>query len=1178
MKICSTFDLICWIKVFQFKNLLISQLKTFELATHQIQNLWKQETINLVYTGKCKDKEIEYKFDSIKKVIDENEMLLFKTTLNELFTHVTQNLFASHFEETYHDFVFAKKMMLSIEKKDVATTISLMDMIAGILERDRLEEENKISTHERSLLRGHMLTMGVSLLNDSDLIIDPPDIKRRIQLRILNNVMKAGGLYWSSSILVPTIDIFLSTDWIGHILTHASPETELEYMSMLVQIPWRSLDNSVNSQQIKRILKSLDEIVKKTAPLNYVSLLTLIGKISAYICYIFPEYVVAVIDMLMNSRPPTRLANIANLCLFSWKYLDGNATLNLYSLLYMKGNKTTREYGNLSFEEKVTHRRWFTDLITTNFPFIEMIYRQDEKLFIANQKLWFPILRSFVEIAMHHEDTPNQDFDLPKLILEELVFFELQDFVQEHILKKLKEELNMAIESILKEIPRLYSVLIVDSNESADSSRLESLVDFTKLVADKTMITWLSKTISRKSVEQDSDPVVLTKSFFASKLHRSPKDQTALALKVFDSISWKQSDKLTIFKGILIVLGSYPKIPNLWRLNSLSRMVKQNVFKFDVNIIDAIFSIEQTDLILSFVKVSVAAAVIISYNRGQNVLTSRDGQEYNFNWFLNHLTQYTYDLSSSTPESVEDFNMYAPVIFEQTKKICKAFLGHSNSQSFVLLENFCDVLNKKFGTMSSFCTDYMKNTLTTQSKDLNLWFQFWTQFLYPRIIHATKPEATSQSWSDYPLDLLIHSCHLYGYKTKKLELNDLRLHITHFEQLISKGYLWVVYQLLNIAYPMVSDSIPIDKEYKEDYQSGLWLARETATLIQDPIFASLIWEFFFWVYFNESPKVNDQVVSDSVKSSMTKMFLKTSQSLDKDHDVVFSLLYRNFASWEPKLIFSSEKPSLMVPNESQCFLSFAELYKPPYPSSVRFNDIEESEEEPVQYKKDNSQALHNLVLQMLPSRYRPNNQILDDEIERYEEYIRDIDTLLDSINYNPKTISIEIDSLFSKHDQLCGELKELDIEHTSLLQNLWKNETINSSVNLACGSLCRGPASLKIQSFKIVPGPPSVNDEISQNRSAFHIKFYELFTCARSLARVLSLLKDVVENIIIMEDQDAAEHYATSLFYDLLPLIEYTQSRNFKLFTQEVLSALKSVGEKYIDDWESQVKQSSLLI
>lgn len=1109
-------------------------------------------------------------------------MLFFKTTLNDLYLHITNNLFSSHFEETYQDFLIAKKMMYSIDKKDVTSTINLMDMVAGILERDRVDPENKISTHERNLLRAHILLMGISLLNDSELIIDPPDIKRRIQLRILNNVIKSGGLYWASSILVPTVDIFLSADWIGQVLLSTPPETELEYMSMLVQIPWKSIDSSVNTQQIKKILKSLDEIVKKTAPLNYVSLLTLIGKICAFICHIFPEFVVAVVDMLMNSRQPTRLANIPNLCLFSWHYLDGNSTLNLYSLLYMKGAKTTREYATLSFDEKVTHRRWFTDLITTNLPFIEMIYKHDVKLQHANQNLSFPIIRSFVEIALHYNEIPEQDFDLPKLILEELVYFELKDITQDVVLKKLSEELTYAIESILKEIPRLYSVLIIESSESSDNSRLESLIDFSNLVADSTLINWLARIISKKTVIASKSPAELVKSFFTSKSpsNRDVKSRIPLALKVFDSISWKRCDKATVFIAILIVLGSTRKIPNLWRLNTLSRMVKQNVFKFDSDIIEALFSIDRPDLILTFVKVSASANVIASYNRGKPELKSSSGQPYNFKWFLHNLSLYTVELSSSSSSNIEDFAMYAVPIFEQAKKIFKAYCGQSYSESFLVLGNFVDALNKQFGSMSSFCIDYMKSTLSTQAKDLKVWFKFWINLLYPRLIHAVKFEASYQNWSDYPLELLINACHINNFKSS-VTFDDFYVDIKQIEHLIEKDYLWILFQILKVSSPSISPDTPIEKEHKEERQSALWLAKEAASLVQDPIFAALLWERFFWLYFNEASKVSDYVVvSDSTKSSLTKLFLKISHSLDKDNDVVYSLLYRNFSSWEPKLIFSSGKPNLMTPNNSQCFILFSDTFKAQFPvNSLKadFLDNDDDDDDHFQYKKvDNTQQMYNLIIRMLPSRYRPNNQILDDEIERYEEYLRDVESLLENLRFEPRTFSIELENIFSKHDQLSGELKELDIEHTSLLQRLWKNETISSSMNLACGSLCRGPASLTIQSFKIVPGPPSVNEDISENRATFHAKFFELFACARSLARVLSLLYDVAVSILEMEDPDSSEKLATSLFYDILPLVEYTQSRSFKLFQQELVCVLKMIGEKYIEEWEELVKQSSI--
>lgn len=1139
---------------------------------------------------------------------------------------IHEELFNSNEAQTYLEIQLSKQVMYYIHKNDHDRLYDILSHITNALEEEK--QGIKTSSHTIKILRQNFINIGLYLLessrnqpSDYDLITGDHLSRPYISILkdILDFVIRSGGLFWASSLLTPTIEEAYEIDFIHKTIVINSPQTEYEYISSILQIPWSTLTNDVKYEPfVKNALSSFKKVIEKASKHHYLLLISLIGKISALICRYFPQFIISVVEMLMKSPFPSKLVNIPNLILFKWDYLDDESLFRVFEILYHL-NMPVEDYANLSLDKKIEHRKSFANYHLTNFPIIETIYRYDVQLKRINDNLNFPIFRSIMNIVHYFNQIRNRTkfFNLPRFIIEEIYYFasiwspeksiDKSTYEYQSMLKpKMISELLLHLRRITESNPKLFNIILTQTTLYPITFKfdIETLIPLNQIIIDDVMMNWFSYVLINKTFPSSDTPIneILSKTTEIKNVNIS-QNIVHIAKKSFLSIQWESLNEILRYKGLIILIESKGKVDDSWRSQVSLNFDLNNVYNgFKLSIIDQLFQKNQTnDIISIYSLISIASYMIINQSNDDNSLINK---KYDFEWyksFIYHFYNILYD------QCKNDFNNTSIIAKQIMKKIihliANVYKKMDSKSGFSVINNILDLSNYLCSNSKEILNDLMKETLdkSIPKDDISKWISFWVNILLPRIgisMKSSKETDPNYKWCDDILNDFFHSMFFEFINLDHIVLNDIIVNPESINNLISQKHYWTLFYVLKFIRPLFID-VSVNNEGQNSSSSSsydirntsLWLFSNAAIKIDDPIIGCIFYEQFFKIYFDSMDHIMvESIIDSNTKHILTKKIEDNYKKCESNKNyVIFAQIYKNFLTWDKSVIFGNGGYSLLDLNQQQSslFKAFYHMYKPSYPVNTSnyqkqfkleyTKTLMKTKTETKyrtklyyhQYKTYDSFRviqIDELINNLIPKGYSLSRDLLDDDIKRYDHYIDEMNILLHHIlKENVKIISTEILSMLSRVEILKNELNDLNNKYLLYQRQLWKEEYRESDVLFPKDFKFLNPKDSKFYHKVVVPGYDLIKEDIELNRMEYNDKHYELFSISRGLARFICYLNDIFIFISSsIEYQSLSRNIFLSIFFELLPLIMDGSLRNDNLVYHSVIHLLKKIGDLYL--------------
>lgn len=1172
------------------------------------------------------NQNIKYKYTSSTCHYDPKMIQMADDYFKKL-SSIHEELFESNEAQTFFEIQLSKLVMYYINTNNHSCLYDLMTHITNILEEEK--EKVKTSSHTIKILRQNFMHIGLYLLESGrnqsqvdDLLTSDHISKPYIDILkfVLDCVIRAGGLFWASSLLTPTIDEAYQIDFIYKTIILNSPKSEYEYISSILQIPWSTLtDDEKYEPFLKSALSSFKKVIEKAVKEHYIILISLIGKISAFLCRKFPQYIVSVIEMLMKSTWPSKLINIPNLVLFKWDYLDDASLFKVFEILYHL-NMPVEDYASQSLELKIQHRNSFANYHLSNFPIVESVYRFDPQLKSINDNLNFPIFRSIINLVHYFNLIQNRTkfFHLSRFIIEEIYYYaaiwspdktldKLTYDYQSALKPKMISELLLHIRKVTESNPKLFNIILTQTTlyPKTFCFDLESLIPLNQIIIDDVMMDWFAYVLIQKVFPSSDTPLseLYSKIIDKKNIHIS-QNIIHIAKKSFLSIQWESLNEILRFKGLIILLESRGKIEDSWRAQVSLNFELNNVFHgFQQVILDQLFQHQTDDILSMYAIISVASYMLMNEPKDDQLTQTKT---YNFEWFTSYLYHFYTSLYN---HSKNDFNK-ASIITKQIIKKMIHLIAHvyhklDAKNGFSSINNILDLSNYLCLNSKEILMDLMKETLdkSLPREVMVKWFTFWINILLPRInisMKSSKETDPNYKWCDDILNDFLHAAYFEGIDLKHVVLNDITVKPENINNLISQNHYWTLFYVLKFIRPLFID-VSLNKGQQDIQTTSLWLFSNAAIKINDPIMACLFFEQFYKFYFDAMEHIHiESIIDSNTKHILMKKIEENYKICESNSQyALFAIVYKNFMSWDRSLIFGNGY-TLLEHNQSSLFKAFTHIYTPLYPVNktnyqkqfkVEYTKtlLKTKTETKYQtklkyhhYKTYDSVKVISIedIISLIPKGYTLSRDLFDSDLQRYNHYMNELNLLLNHLlKGDVKIISTEILSMLSRVEILSNELIDLNNKYLLLQRQLWKEELKESDAILPKDFKLLNIKDSKFHHKIVVPGYDLVKEDIEVNRMAYNDKHYELFSISRGLARFICYLNDILTHISTsLELKSHSRNICLSIFFELLPLVMDGSLRKDRIVYHSIINLLKRIGDLYFESSTNEEQMRLLTI
>lgn len=1177
-------------------------------------DLWKTTTKEIAQPVKTERVDIVYKYNSDMCVYQPEKMGELQALLPLLQEKNENDLFESYQAQTYLEIQVSKRIANASQNEEALRT--LLYEIATFLEKEHGKRHT--STHTIKIMRHAFLNCGVHYWN---LKVNDP----YVHIHLLEAIKKAKGLYWGSSLLQPTFEILAQTPWFAQALVDPFPQYEIELMAVLLQIPWKDLDRA-HEAAVKVLLTHFESILKYAADRQFILLLSLVGKLSAHVCQVFPEYTLSVMTMLLKAPYPSSIIQTSNLIFFNLKSLDESAILELFAHLYRLEDATTR-YATLSLDEKNIHRQVFGNLVISNAPWLLALYKNDPEIHKQNYHLRYPIFRVFVDIAKYYSQLSPSDrkFALPRLLCEDLYYFaaifkhqvvknpklDFKDAQLNEISKEaarhLQEEVSIALRQVVSLFPNLSNIVITQSSLYAKShTTLDKLVEFDSIQADDTLLDWISFYLCERHFPQEfptsqSLRVYMSESSKINVVY--DKDNIALAAKTFASLQWENCKESLKLKGLFILFCAR-HVDSTWKSQVMSKFQTQGVFLgFRPLILDSIFELETEDVISLAALLHLASHMIIEFkkmNPLENVFPySETGNVlYHFDWYTQLLSRF-YNATNEQAKNTHMATMLPLFIHRTLELIFLTFKHVKATRGFSHLNNLLDMIQYYCGNIKTFCQRFMDTTLCiSESKEgIHQWYYFWFSLFLPRLrlsLGQSNSLSNTHRWSDALSEELFHSAHFLNIPLDHYVLHDFQLSSQDMDLFLQENRLWTLYYLLLMnKLPFVNGMMDVggigNVTLMEN--TSLWLLKEAAFKVEDRYFSAMLWEKFFEIYFEAcASNLTGDAISENLKRSFMDKLQSRATECEQNNELELAKMYRAFATWSRAQIFS-QGYLLTRFNELSIFKSFANHNPPIYPKpESKLKSYIKTETNKIrtltmvhQETVTNKTRLlkvppitsydPNSVIEFIPPGVLLSSGFIDEETNRYHMYATYVSTLYRGWKSgNIELVVNELLTYLSVKDVLEDTMHQLDEEHIQLLPQMWKSEPETSTVRL---STDKGPVEFQITRSHVIPSNKSIGELIKNNRTMFEEVHFKYFAAARDLATYTSAMLDAFD--LLKQDQASNKRVILDLFFQFLQLVLDGSIEAGKFVFESVVHLLVSIGMRFLKQEQTQVEQMQFL-
>eukprot|EP01122_Echinamoeba_exundans_P011282 TRINITY_DN4432_c0_g2_i1.p1 TRINITY_DN4432_c0_g2~~TRINITY_DN4432_c0_g2_i1.p1 ORF type:complete len:2537 (+),score=455.07 TRINITY_DN4432_c0_g2_i1:648-7613(+) len=1095
-----------------------------------------------------------------------------------------------------------------------------------------------VSTTQTMQTPSQQLSNQFSLLDLSD--IPPPQasaqslpVSGNVGKLILQRIQQIGdAAEWAVQLLQPTPSDIASPQelWLQQAVESES-HTQMEYLRLLGQIPWNSLASISVDAAKTAILLPLQRLLSVAAKKNYLSLIVNIGKATSVIACIFPELALSCIAVLMRSPWPSKAIAVPLLkrCFPMDAISRKDDALLLFGELYQMFQTRPQEYALLKAAQRQEHRDFYVNYLFSTQPLVSIVYQLDSNAKTRNLGVQTPLLTLLVDLALQFVRIPGDSsggVDLHKLLVEELFYYAFvwKISTQQHLL--LKQEAQAALLELCFGEIRSLDFFITEIGINLPAVNAQEIVAFLSKTPLKRWSPndissgWIGYFLSRRSFatlppegtrefELGVDSMINLFLVAPPQVQFSPQIQQAafaIASAAFMGANWAGCSHGVVSKAILAVLASQGLVPEPWRRVAFTSLLSAQV---DLQrllgeaIASRVLRVEPKteDPLLSLVQCRIALSYVVG---GDEIQSSGPSSRRDFRWLMEWgLFRRLSTIANHGDMSEMVYRALLPQLFNCIRRepIREAF-----NQLGTVLDTLARVDTKN--DFTRVVGDEMLRTLAN-SNDPNLfgsWITFWSHLLLPKLdlkSSAAGSQSTSRAYERL-INVLVHGlfCNNANFEELSQLAKNPKTPSTHeILSCIDRGFIWTAYLACWAYLPRLSP--PRNRSLANPdpamQASSLWMFRECAMKIQEPRLALLFWERFFLLYFESCAiHADTEYFPAAWKEPLNQLFIQMAQKFDsRGKEKPFYHIYYAFTTWSKDVILTTGSHLFMAQNAELLHL-FVHVYPPLFPRRGVSVPISSMDPPPTSstvaapYADPDAVVASHLsrlpldqLIAELPRRvpFDPNG--VSDEKTRFLTYKSELrKTIRDLQNMSSNSVLpvlSDLAVLLPQYAELSAAMEQADQAHLSILANMWFNERITITAGpKECyqglsGGHCIGAAIFTIQTTRISQ-PPSIQEDIKQNRDMFNRAYYSFFSVARYLAHCVSVLSDITSVLVAGGQQHLqAGQY---LFFSVLPFILQGAIPVYSpLTTHVVRRILIPLGDAFIRGYADAGVQKRLL-
>jgi hypothetical protein len=328
--------------------------------------------------------------------IDQNNLNRLSQLVQTLHQLNCRGLWLSLYEQTLAELALSRSLHSLVQdpSKGLPDLLQGLDLVTHLLQ-DAKKRPGSFSSQSLSVLRGLFLLIGSSILNRFggsqsqqqtiqapvqqmsnqfsllDLTDVPPPqasvqtlpVSGSVSKLILQRVQQIGdAAEWAVQLLQPTAtDVASSQElWLQQAFDSES-NTQMEYLRLLGQIPWKDLSSISVDAAKTAILLPLQRLLSVAAKKNHLSLIVNIGKATCVMACIFPELALSCVAVLMRSPWPSKAIAVPLLkrCFPLDAISRKDDALLLFGELYQMFQTRPQEYALLKGPQRQEHRDFY---------------------------------------------------------------------------------------------------------------------------------------------------------------------------------------------------------------------------------------------------------------------------------------------------------------------------------------------------------------------------------------------------------------------------------------------------------------------------------------------------------------------------------------------------------------------------------------------------------------------------------------------------------------------------------------------------------------------------------------------------------------------------------------------------------------------------------------------------
>jgi hypothetical protein len=850
------------------------------------------------------------------------------------------------------------------------------------------------------------------------------------------------------------------------------------------------------------------------------------------------------------------------------------------------------------------------------------VYQLDANAKSRNLSAQTPLLTLLVDLALQFVRIPNvadssaPGVDLLKLLVEELFYYAFvwRVSTQQHLLLK-QEAQGALLELCFGEIRSLdFFITEIGINLPAvnpqEVTAFLSKAPLKRWCPNDISSGWIGYFLSRRSFatlpaegtreyEVGIESMINMFLVAPAQVQFSPQIQQAafaIASTAFSGANWAGCSHGVVSKAYLAVLASQGLVPEPWRRVAFTSLLSAQV---DLQrllgeaIASRVLRVEPKveDPLLTLVQCRIA----LSYVAGDEQSASRRDFRWLMEWGL-----FRRMLTIANHADMSDM-IYRALLPQLFNCIRREPIREAFNQIGAVLDTMARVDTKN--DFTRIVGDEMLKTLAN-SNDANLfgsWVTFWSNLLLPKL--DLKTNSTASRSYERLINVLVHGlfCNNANFEElSQLAKNPKTPSSQDILSCIDRGFVWTAYlacwaYLPRLSPPRNRSQVNPDPAMQA---SSLWMFRECAMKIQEPRFALLFWERFFLLYFESCAiHADTEYFPPTWREPLNQVFIQMAQKFDsRGKEKPFYQIYYAFTTWSKDVILTTGSHLFMAQNAELLHL-FVHVYPPLFPRriSATSTTLPTGQLDPstsTTYADPESVVASHLsrlpldqLIAELPRRVLFDPNAVSEEKTRFLTYkselrknIRDLQNMSSNATL---PVLADLAVLLPQYAELSADMEQTDQAHLSILANMWFNEPITITTepkecyNGLNGSDCIGPAVFSIRTSRIAQ-PPSIQEDIKENRDTFNRAYFSFFSVARYLAHCVSVLSDITSVLVSGGQQylQAGQY----LFFSVLPFILQGDIPVYSpLTTHVVRRILLPLGDVFIRGYADAAVQKRLL-